>query len=159
MPLKTLYLQQVLPEIRKGVKACLPHWDTSATMLADIMETGQSVERDEEIRIRFLSHKEKEKSRDRERSPKLDRRRESWRHKQDRREPRPFHNCGQIGHWIKECKDPRKMRRDSNEKMHCDSNEKSLEGETEEARDLLRKLQAIQTYILGKNDNPPGKNT
>ena len=46
---QSLYLQQVLPKIRKGVKARLPHWDASTTTLADIMETGQKVERDEEI--------------------------------------------------------------------------------------------------------------
>ena len=40
LPLKTMYLQQVLPKIRKGVKARVPNWDNSTTTLADIMETG-----------------------------------------------------------------------------------------------------------------------
>ena len=54
------------------------------------------------------------------------------------------------------------MRRDrSNEKTHHDcSNENPLEGETEEVRELLKKIQAIQR-ILGKNDKTlnPGKKT
>ena len=45
-------------------------WNTDTSTLADIIEVGERVERDEEVRIRFLSHKEKEKDQDREQGHK-----------------------------------------------------------------------------------------
>ena len=53
-------------ELPKGVKARLFTWDTGASTLADIIEVGEKVEQDEEVRIRLLSHKEKEKDWNRE---------------------------------------------------------------------------------------------
>ena len=38
LPLKTMYLQQVLPEIRRGVKARLSSWDTGSCTMAAIKE-------------------------------------------------------------------------------------------------------------------------
>ena len=97
--MKTMYLQQVLPEIRRGVKTSLPSWDNGSCTMADIKEVGEKVERDEEVRIRFLADEKKEIARDRERFPQSNRDRERFIQSDRQREPRPCHNCGQIGHW------------------------------------------------------------
>ncbi|CAL8278404.1 unnamed protein product [Boreogadus saida] len=55
LPLKTMYLQQVLPEIRRGVKTRLPSWENRSCPMAEIIEFGENVDRDEEVRIRFLA--------------------------------------------------------------------------------------------------------
>ncbi|CAL8249535.1 unnamed protein product [Boreogadus saida] len=69
LPLKTMYLQQVLPEIRRGVKTRLPSWDNRSCTMAEIKEVGEKVDRDEEVRIRFLADEKKEIARDREYQP------------------------------------------------------------------------------------------
>ncbi|CAL8272684.1 unnamed protein product [Boreogadus saida] len=116
LPLKTMYLQQVLPEIRRGVKTRLPSWENRSCPMAEIIEFGENVDRDEEVRIRFLADEKKEMARERERFPQPNRDRERFPQPVRQKEPRPCHNCGQYGHWIRECKAPRKMYR-SNEKV------------------------------------------
>ena len=64
LPLKTMYLQQVLPEIRRGVKTRLPSWDNSNCTMAEIKEFGEKVDRDEEVRIRLLADEKKEIARE-----------------------------------------------------------------------------------------------
>ncbi|CAL8286220.1 unnamed protein product [Boreogadus saida] len=102
LPLKTMYLQQVLPEIRRGVKPRLPSWDNRSCTMAEIKEVGEKVDRDEEVRVRFLADEKKEIARDRERFPQSNRDRERFTQSDRQREPRPCHNCGQNGHWQRE---------------------------------------------------------
>ena len=99
--------------------------DARVSTLADIIEVGEKVERDKEVRIQFLSRKGKEIVRDKKRFFQWDR----------PGEPRPCHNCEQIGHWIRECKALQKMRRDR-------SNERQKENLSDK-RELLRKLKLM----------------
>ncbi|CAL8255085.1 unnamed protein product [Boreogadus saida] len=125
LPLKTMYLQQVLPEIRRGVKTRLPSWENRSCPMAEIIEFGENVDRDEEVRIRFLADEKKEMARERERFPQPNRDRERFPQPVRQKEPRPCHNCGKYGHWIRECKAPRKIYRSNEKKMarsaggHC----------------------------------------
>ncbi|CAL8254461.1 unnamed protein product [Boreogadus saida] len=89
LPLKTMYLQQVLPEIRRGVKTRLPSWDNRSCTMAEIKEFGEKVDRDEEVRIRFLADEKKEMARDRGRFPQSNRDRERFPQSDWQREPRP----------------------------------------------------------------------
>ncbi|CAL8395604.1 unnamed protein product [Boreogadus saida] len=70
--------------------------------MAEIKEVGEKVDRDEEVRIRFLADEKKEMARDRERFPQSNRDRERFTQSDRQREPRPCHNCGQNGHWQRE---------------------------------------------------------
>ena len=144
LPLKTMYLQQVLPEIRRGVKTRFPGWDNRSSTMAEIKEFGEKVDRDEEVRIRFLADEKKEMAGERERFPQSNRDRGRFPQPVRQKEPRPCHNGGQIGHWIRECKAPRKMYRDrSNERV-------GEENRSNKMRERLKKLQAKSVEELSR---------
>ncbi|CAL8352056.1 unnamed protein product [Boreogadus saida] len=144
LPLKTMYLQQVLPEIRRGVKTRLPSWDNRSCTMAEIKEFGEKVDRDEEVRIRFLADEKKEMARDRGRFPQSNRDRERFPQSDWQREPRPCHNCGQNGHWRRECKAPRKIYRErSNERV-------GEENRSDRMKELLKILEGQSAEELGR---------
>ncbi|CAL8339164.1 unnamed protein product [Boreogadus saida] len=144
LPLKTMYLQQVLPEIRRGVKTRLPSWDNSNCTMAEIKEFGEKVDRDEEVRIRYLADEKKEMAREREQFPQSNRDRGRFPQSDRQREPRPCHNCGQNGHWRRECKAPRKMYRDRFNERVGDENR------SDRMIELLKKLQGQSAEELSR---------
>ncbi|XP_059894824.1 uncharacterized protein LOC132447845 [Gadus macrocephalus] len=86
----------------------------------------------------------KEMARERERFPQSNRDRGRFLPPDRQKEPRPCHNYGQIGHWMRECKAPRKMYRD------CSNERVGEENRSGKMRERLKKLQAKSVEELSR---------
>ena len=147
-PLKTLYLQQILPEIQKGIKTRMTLWEDDNKPLQEVMNVGYQVERDEQIKIRALTQQNGE------RKPAPDKKNTAC------------HNCGKKGHWRRECKEPKRpdrprssssendasnyARNYKDDRQHNDPRDDREEGR----KQWIRKLQAMSLQELDRLGQP-----
>ncbi|XP_042559963.1 interferon-induced very large GTPase 1-like [Clupea harengus] len=147
-PLKTLYLQQILPELQKGIKTRMTLWEDDNKQLQEVMNVGYQVERDEQIKIRALTQQNGEKK------PAPDKKNTAC------------HNCGKKGHWRRECKEPKRpyrphssssendasnyARNYKDDRQHNDPRDDREEGR----KQWIRKLQAMSLQELDRLGQP-----